>query len=95
MYFRLIEREDPDLSERKDKMNQVNPKFILRNYLLQSAIEKALKESDFSEVERLRILLANPYTDRPELFDKHGIDPKFYAAETPTSFIEMQLSCSA
>ena len=76
-------------------MNQVNPKFILRNYLLQGAIDKALKESDFSEVERLRILLANPYTDRPEQFDKHGIDPEFYAAETPTSFIEMQLSCSA
>ena len=95
MYCRLIEREDPDLSTRKDKMNRINPKFILRNYLLQGAIDKALKESDFSEVERLRVLLADPYTDRPELFSQLGIDPEFYAAETPTSFIEMQLSCSA
>jgi len=95
LYCQLIEREDPDLSERKNKMNRVNPKFILRNYLLQGAIDKALKELDFSEVERLRILLSDPYTDRPKIFDKYGIDPEFYAAETPKSFIEMQLSCSA
>ena len=65
------------------------------NISLQDAIDKALKESDFSEVERLRVLLADPYTDRPELFSQLGIDPEFYASETPTSFIEMQLSCSA
>ena len=95
MYLRLIEREDPSPASRKDKMNRINPKFILRNYLLQGAIDKALKESDFSEVERLRVLLADPYTDRPELFSQLRIDPEFYASETPTSLIEMQLSCSA
>ena len=95
MYLRLIEREDPSPATRKDKMNRINPKFILRNYLLQSATDKALKESDFSEIERLRLLLRDPYTDRPELFNQLGIDPEFYAAETPASFIEMQLSCSA
>lgn len=95
LYRRLIEREEPDLTVRTKQMNRANPKYILRNYLLQGAIDKALKESDFSEIERLRILLADPYTDRPELFDQYGINPEFYAAETPISFIEMQLSCSA
>jgi uncharacterized protein YdiU (UPF0061 family) len=95
MYVRLIEREDPSLNTRTEKMNSINPKFILRNYLLQDATDKALKESDFSEVERLRILLEDPYKDRPELFSKYGIESEHYAAETPPSSIEMQLSCSA
>ena len=76
-------------------MNQLNPRFILRNYLLQRAVDKALKESDFSEVQRLRILLFDPYKDRPEIFERYGIDAEFYASETPESFIDMQLSCSA
>jgi serine/tyrosine/threonine adenylyltransferase len=95
MYTKLIEREDPDLNTRTEKMNSINPKFILRNYLLQTATDKALKESDFSEVKRLRILLEDPYKDRPELFSQHGIEPEYYAAETPPSSIEMRLSCSA
>ena len=95
MFVRLIEREDPDHNTRTEKMNLINPKFILRNYLLQGATDKALKESDFSEVERLRMLLENPYKDRPEMFTQYGIDAEYYAAETPTPSIEMQLSCSA
>ena len=95
MFVRLIEREDPDRNTRTEKMNLINPKFILRNYLLQGATDKALKESDFSEVERLRMLLENPYKDRPEMFTQYGIDAEYYAAETPAPSIEMQLSCSA
>lgn len=95
LYRKLIDREGRDHSERKEHMDQVNPRFILRNYLLQRAVDKALKESDFSEVERLRVLLLDPFTDRPEIFERYGIDAEFYASETPESFIEMQLSCSA
>lgn len=94
-YRQLIEREDRDPSQRKQQMNQVNPRFILRNYLLERAIQKALKESDFSEIERLRVLLRDPYKDHPETFERYGIDPEFYACETPESFVEMRLSCSA
>jgi uncharacterized protein YdiU (UPF0061 family) len=76
-------------------MDAVNPKYILRNHLVQRALEKALKESDFSEVSRLRILLENPFEDRPELFKKYDIDPDFYSQETPKEFLGRQLSCSA
>jgi hypothetical protein len=41
------------------------------------------------------MLLENPYKDRPEMFTQYGIDAEYYAAETPTPSIEMQLSCSA
>ncbi|XP_054712716.1 protein adenylyltransferase SelO, mitochondrial-like [Uloborus diversus] len=41
-------------------MKQNNPKFILRNYILQNAIEKAEK-GDYSDVKQLCKLLENPY----------------------------------
>ena len=63
--------------------------------MLQSDIDKALKESDFSELNQLRIVFQDPFKDRPEIFSKYGIDPEIYASETPESFVEMQLGCSA
>ncbi|MEE2986755.1 MAG: YdiU family protein [Nitrospinota bacterium] len=95
LYSKLIDREGLDDEERKIQMDRANPKFILRNYLLQRAIDKALKESDFSEVNRLRIVFQDPFKDRPKIFSTYGIDPEIYASETPESFVEMQLGCSA
>jgi protein adenylyltransferase len=94
-YRKLIEREGADFEDRKATMDSVNPKFILRQYLLQRAIDKALKESDFSEIQRLRILLEDPFNDRPEIFEQYDIDPEFYSADTPDTQLGMQLSCSA
>jgi uncharacterized protein YdiU (UPF0061 family) len=76
-------------------MDSVNPKYILRNHLIQSALDKALKESDFSEIQRLRILLENPFQERPEVFEKYGIDSEYYAQNTPETFLGQQTSCSA
>ncbi|XP_075262338.1 protein adenylyltransferase SelO, mitochondrial-like [Convolutriloba macropyga] len=50
------------LKERVAKMDASNPKFILRNHLLQSAIEKAEK-GDYSEVRRLLELSKKPYNE--------------------------------
>jgi hypothetical protein len=54
-----------------------------------------VKEADFSEIERLRVLLEDPFRDRPEIFKQYKIDPEFYASDTPDSLLGMQLSCSA
>ncbi len=94
-YRKLIEREDDDPAERKQRMDAVNPKYILRNYLLQNAIDKAVKQQDFTEIKRLRILLKDPFRDRPEEFERHGIDPAPYAKETPEPYVHMRMSCSA
>ena len=94
-YLKLCERESISHDERKKKMNAVNPKYILRNHLVQRALEMALKESDFSEVTRLRILLENPFKDRPEIFKKYNIDADFYSQDTPQEFLGSQTSCSA
>ena len=51
-------------------MNQVNPRFILRNYLLQEAIEKAEQNNDYSGVKNLLALAKNPF-EEPE--DRHVV----------------------
>jgi len=94
-YERLLEREDIDAEEQQRRMERANPKFILRNYLAQRAIDLALREQDFSEMERLLHLLRDPFQDQPEVFDRLGIDPELYASDTPAAYLGMQVSCSA
>ncbi|WP_038890551.1 protein adenylyltransferase SelO, partial [Vibrio campbellii] len=71
---------------RCERMRQVNPKYILRNYLAQLAIDKA-EEGDFSEVNRLAELLKRPYDEQPE-FDE-------YAKLPPEWGKKMEISCSS
>ena len=47
-------------------MLKSNPKYVLRNYLVQEAIEKA-EEGDYSKVLKLLEILENPFTDEPEV----------------------------
>ncbi len=72
--------------ERRDRMNRVNPKYVLRNYLVQVAIERA-QQKDFSEVTRLFTLVQNPYSDQP------GMDT--YAAPPPNWGKHLAVSCSS
>ncbi len=46
-------------------MLRVNPKYVLRNHLAQAAIEQA-KIGDFSGVDRLHTVLAQPFDEHPE-----------------------------
>ncbi|WP_027328810.1 protein adenylyltransferase SelO [Marinimicrobium agarilyticum] len=51
--------------ERRARMNRTNPKYVLRNYMAQQAIDMA-EQGDFSEIHRLQALLRRPYDEQPE-----------------------------
>jgi protein adenylyltransferase len=72
--------------DRRLSMNHVNPKYVLRNYLAQVAIEKA-QQKDFTEIDRLLPLLQNPYGDQA------GMDG--YAAPPPNWGKHLSVSCSS
>jgi uncharacterized protein YdiU (UPF0061 family) len=82
---RLREEGSRD-ADRFTRMNQVNPKYVLRNYLAQTAIEKAEKK-DFSEIDRLLTLLHNPYSDQPGM--------EAYAVPPPNWGKHLSVSCSS
>ena len=51
---------------RRQKMNNINPKYVLRNYMAQLAIDKA-ELGDFSMVNELLDLLRHPYAEQAEM----------------------------
>lgn len=64
-YAIIVEREGEAASERRRKMNRVNPKYVLRNYMAQLAIEAAEK-NDFSLVDELFDMLQKPYEEQDQ-----------------------------
>ena len=85
-YRDRLQSEGSRDDDRQDAMNRVNPKYVLRNYLAQHAIEKA-QQKDFAEVDRLLTLLQHPYTEQP------GMDA--YAAPPPNWGKHLSVSCSS
>ena len=51
-YQQRLKEEGIDETERQQAMAKVNPKYVLRNYLAQQAIEKA-EAGDYKELEQL------------------------------------------
>jgi len=85
-YRRRLQAEASIDAERKLAMDAVNPKYILRNYLAQIAIEKA-QNKDFSEVARLLSVLERPFDEQPE--------NEQYAALPPDWASQLEVSCSS
>jgi len=60
---RLLRDGTPD-RVRRERMNAVNPKYVLRNYLAQMAIDKS-EVGDHSMVNELLEVLRRPYDEQP------------------------------
>lgn len=63
-HHRLVKETVPD-SERQQKMNLINPKYVLRNYMAQMAIDNANKD-DYQLIDELYQLLKKPYDEQKE-----------------------------
>ena len=64
-YSERLKHETFSDTERKEKMNLVNPKYVLRNYMAQLAIDDANK-GDYELIDELFQLLKQPYSEQPE-----------------------------
>lgn len=63
-YVERLSVEFISFEEKKQKMNLVNPKYVLRNYMAQLAIDEA-NEGKYELINDLHILLKNPYEEQP------------------------------
>jgi len=86
-YRERLLSEDSNDAERQARMNRVNPKYILRNYLAQQAIDMAVERRDYSEINRLLALLQHPFDEQPEM--------ERYADPPPNLGRKIVVSCSS
>ncbi len=64
-YQRHLQNEEMSDTERHVEMNKVNPKYVLRNYMAQMAIDAA-DNGDYSIIDELNMMLKRPYDKQSE-----------------------------
>jgi len=64
-YASRLKKEQSSEAVRKEQMNAVNPKYVLRNYMSQLAIDAADK-GDYSLIDELFQLLKQPYAEQSQ-----------------------------
>jgi len=85
-YSKRVEKEALSQAQRHEKMLTVNPKYVLKNHILQEAVDKA-EEHNFSMVNELLKVALAPFDEHPEL--EHLCKP------TPMKSKNIKLSCSS
>ena len=65
-YANRIIKESKNPDKRVSEMNRQNPKYVLRNYMAQLAIDDADK-GDYGLINELYEMLKNPYDEQPEM----------------------------
>ncbi len=89
-YHHRLEKETMSKTERKAKMDAINPKYVLRNYMAQMAIDKA-DEGDYSLISELFEMLKKPYDEQPEYEHWFAKRPEWARSKVGCSM----LSCSS
>jgi len=85
-YTQRLNTENHDDAQRKIEMERVNPKYVLRNHLVQHAIERA-ESGDYTEITRLHEILSQPFIEQ--------VRPSYYSAPPPEGSQRIVVSCSS
>ena len=85
-YAARLGAEGSDGIERTERMRKANPKYVLRNWIAQEAIESA-QRGEFELIEQLRRLFADPFAEHPGM--ERFAEPPSAAAR------ELAVSCSS
>jgi len=89
-YIDMLQKEACSDEKRKENMNAINPKYVLRNYMAQLAIDAANKE-DYTIINELYTLLKNPYKEQSEFEKWYAKRPDWAREKVGCSM----LSCSS
>ncbi|WP_330110052.1 protein adenylyltransferase SelO [Methylophaga thalassica] len=89
-YLNRVDEEGISDEKRKTKMNAVNPKYVLRNYLSQLAIDKA-EQGDPSLINELLEVMRRPYDEQPQ-YESYAEKRPDWARNKPGCSM---LSCSS
>ncbi len=87
-YSKRLDREKTSDDARMALMQKSNPRYVLRNWMAQRAIEMA-DEGDFSEVQKLLRVLKNPFQKQDEA------EKGDYASPPPSWSRMLKVSCSS
>ena len=85
-YDARLAKESRSAEARRDAMLKTNPKYVLKNYMLQEAIAKA-ERFDNSGVADLLAIAQHPFDELPQY--------ERYAKATPREHKNLKLSCSS
>ncbi|RXN11886.1 seleno O-like protein [Labeo rohita] len=89
LYLQRLSRMKNDSdAARQHRMRGVNPRYVLRNWMAESAIRKAEK-NDFSEVALLQKTLTEPFVEQEEA-ERAG-----YSSKPPSWAQQLRVSCSS
>ena len=86
-YQARLKQENIAQETRCQQMKNINPKYILRNYMAEIAIRKAQDEHDYSEIEQLMNILQKPFDEHPDF--------EHYAGHPPEWAQQIEVSCSS
>ena len=89
-YALRLQAEFVSDKDRRIQMNTVNPKYVLRNYIAQLAIDKA-NEGDYTRIDELFELLKRPYDEQPDYQKWFAKRPEWARHKVGSSM----LSCSS